>query len=218
MEQEERVIPIELITELLKLNAQRPITADTLYSDEEDVRQEAEESAQKMRTYLESYGLSEAECDEYLYKTQRYNELSEMNESVKDELGTMGFSVFGGIIIIAVSAIVTYLLYRFNMYMYNEKHTIWFFAIFINIIAAAIGVISFLYLIVGSIGNGLFNVGRQFFDKHKKPNQDYMEYATYLVENHNYTKEAIKLYFSDFDMEYGEYMAFVDNIKFPETD
>lgn len=56
-------------------------------------------------------------------------------------------------------------------------------------------------------------MGLHVFKKHKKPNKDYMEYATYLMENHNYTKDAIKLYFSDYDMEYVELESFVNGIK-----
>lgn len=213
MEQEERVIPIEIINELLRLNAERPITADSLYSDKDAVRKKAEKSAQTMRNYLENAGLNEDESEEYLYKAQRYNELIKSKGDVKEEIGVMGCSVITGIIIMVISAIITYLLYRFNMYMYNDQHKIWYFAIIINIVAAAAVFISFVYLIVKAIGGGLFNVGRHMYKKHKKPNKNYMEYATYLVENHKYTKDAIKLYFSDYDMEYVELESFVNGIK-----
>ena len=213
MEQEERVIPVEVINELLRLNDKMPITAGSLYSDSDAVRSRAENWANKMKTYLENSGLSEDESDEYLYKVQRYNELFKSKDDVKKEFGVMGCSVIAGIIIMALSALATYLLYRFNMYMYNEQHKIWYFAIIINLAAGAAFFVSFVYLIVKAIGDGLFKMGLHVFKKHKKPNKDYMEYATYLMENHNYTKDAIKLYFADYDMEYVELESFVNGIK-----
>lgn len=216
MEQEERVIPVEVINELLELSEDHFVTNYMLNSDDEVIRYEAEDDVQVLRDFLLSKGLTHEESDRLIEKSLRHSEFSLFDG------GSSGFS--SALVFLIISVAVTGLLAWLNYYLLSKHNSFWIFLIIINVVAAICVLVS-LFSVLITAGIGIFDKTDKIKLLRKKNKMDKKdsffeqnrEYAEYLIKEHHYNENAIMFYFSDFVSDYFELKAFVEKLEFPQS-
>ena len=212
---QERVIPIEIINGLLEFKDEHFVTSHMLNSDEDLIRHEAEKEVQLIREYLLSKDLTPEECEMYTNKSLKHTELS------MDSDDGSGFSFF--LVLLIISVVATGLLTWLNYYLLTEFDRIWIALIIINVLVAiCVVVLLFIVLfgVVSFLGFDIPDKIKYLKKKNKMDEKDSLlsqnrEYAEYLINEHNYDKDAIMFYFSDYASDYFELKAFVDKLDFP---
>ena len=200
---EERVIPIEIINGLIEVSCLNPVSTESLNSDNDNIRELAEENQGKQWEYLLTTGLSEEECNNLLDKSIAYSDLKAESD--------FGMFTFGFILlIIAVAATIG--LAWLNLYLFNEHHRIWVLPIALNIGALLVALFS-----LKTMGGSIYQFFRLKIKKGRKNEddkvmQEYGEYANYLIKEHNYTPKALFFTLSDSGYDLVELKAFIDRL------
>ena len=215
------VIPAEIINEILGLDAKNPLTIGDLYSDDDETKREAEKSLFEIKSFLRDSGFDDNESEIIIYKLQRYNAPPVKDQEHSEQNDMKQIATKGGLILV-ISTVATILLWLLNKYLYNEKHLIWYFGALVNVIAV-IGIIIGLLFLFTAFSGGMANslsaltekISKIFRIKKKKKQSEengYLDYAKYLMEEHHYSKENVRFFFSDYGMDYEEMKAMLDSL------
>ena len=196
MEQEKRVIPVEIIDFLVDFNDQEGhlATSDNLNDDNYSISKNASVSLHNQRVYLKSIGLSDNECQMLMDKVMAYNELNE-GESANNV--SLGFTAF------IISVVATILLLMFNINLI-EKGRFWLLSIVLNIVA-------FIFVVI-SLKDMAEKGFKKLHPKDNNFNNDSINYAKFLMREHNYSERAIKFYYADSVYSLEELKAFVEKL------
>lgn len=185
MEQEERVIPIDILDEFLKLCDEHPISNEMLYNEDDEIRQDAEENIKKLKDFLLSKGLTHEECDKLIEKSLEYFDLRN-NPHGSSSSRLLGLAVF------VISGISALILTGYNIYLYKNERKIWNLTLFLNI-GAFLVVLASIKSILGGSEMGI----EQGNSECERLIKEHGEYASYLMNEHGYTREAIAFYFAE---------------------
>jgi len=221
MEQEERVIPAEVINELLGLDAKNPLTLADLYSDDDETKREAQKSLLEIKSFLRNSGFDDDESEVIIYKLQRYNSPQLVVEDDSEEKDVKQMAIKGGALL-AISLVAGFLWWQYNKHLYYDKHVIWYLPAIANALAVVGIIIGGLLLFTafsGGVANSLSTfierISTKFRSRKKEKHSresGFHDYAKYLMENHHYSKANVRFFFSDYGLDDEEMRALLDSL------
>lgn len=203
MDQEEKIIPVEIVDYLIERNKKENYIAtfDNLASDVQSVSNKAEKSLIKQRGYLKSLGYDYEYQEMIIEKVVAYNKLCGKTYLYDFKNGCVAF-----IISIVIFIILLFYIIKSDGDISSTLVTILFY------LAAPL-----LFYSVITMVHSAYEKIKYKRNKIKSPDPSYSLEAYKVIgvdlkENHNYSKDAVMFYLSNYGFDYVGLKLLVDEL------
>lgn len=203
MDQEEKIIPVEIVDYLIKRNKEEGYIAtfDNLANEDESVSNKTEKSFIKQRGYLKRLGYNYEDQEMIIDKVVAYNKLCG---------STALYDFKKGCVSLIISLVVAIFLF---FYVINSDGD--FSSTLVTVLFYLTA--SLLFYSIITMAHSAYEKIKYKRNKIKSPDpsfslEAYKDIAVNLKENHNYSKEAVMFYLSNYGFDYVELKLLVDEL------